>query len=122
MLGDVVQAGPIALLVVVGTPILPIGAEAQEWQQIPSSFTNSQGYRITGYTARATGFGCEGSQNFVSIKNPSDKGVSIRRWTRASKQDGGTLCSGGTWYYGSGQPGGSEHDLLIKDGQFYRRR
>lgn len=97
------------------------GAEAQEWKQIPSSYTNSQGYRITGYTARVTGSGCDGSQNFVMIGNPADKGVSIRRWTSATKQDGGTVCSGGTWYFGSGKPGGSEPDLLIKDGKFYRR-
>jgi hypothetical protein len=98
---------------------------AQEWREVPLSYTNSQGYRITGFTAQATGVGCVGSQNYVKVGAPSDKGVSERRWTRATKQHGGILCSGGTWYYGGGQnagkPGGSVPDLLIKDGKFYWR-
>jgi hypothetical protein len=39
-------------------------------------------------------------------------------------QEGGIVCSGGTWYFAgpkAGQPGGSEPDLLIKNGTFYRR-
>jgi hypothetical protein len=99
-------------------------AVAQEWREIPSNYINSQGYRITGYTARAAGSGCVGGQKYVKVGNPSDKGVSERRWSKATKQDGGIVCSGGTWYYGgpkAGQPGGSEPDLLIKGGKFYRR-
>jgi hypothetical protein len=39
----------------------------------------------------------------------------------ADEKDGGTLCTGGTRYYGgANQPGGREGDLLIKDGKFYR--
>ena len=104
--------------------VVVFSAEAQEWRQIPSSRTNSQGYKISGYTVRATASGCQGSQNYAKIGNPNDKGVSIRRWTSVSKQDGGMLCSGGTWYYDgtkAGQTGGSEPDVLIKNGKFYRR-
>jgi hypothetical protein len=95
---------------------------AQEWKEIPSSFTNSEGFRITGFTARVTGPGCEGSQRYVKVGDPGRKGVSSRRWTSATKKDGGTVCRGGTWYYGgTDRPGGKEPDLLIKDGKFYRR-
>ena len=109
----------VSAILFVGEP-----CAAQQWQQIPSSYTNSQGYRVTGVTARVTGSGCAGGQNYVKAGDPSDKGYSAKRWTTATKQDGGTVCSGGTWYYGgskAGQLGGSESDLLIKDGKFYRR-
>jgi putative addiction module component (TIGR02574 family) len=46
---------------------------AQEWKEIPSSFTNSEGFRITGFTARVTGSGCEGSQRYVKVGDPSRK-------------------------------------------------
>jgi hypothetical protein len=103
-------------------PVLAQPLAAQEWKQIPSTFTNSEGFRITAFTARVTGSGCEGSQRYVKINDPNRKGVSVRRWTAATKKDGGTVCTGGTWYYGgTNQPGGKEPDLLIKDGKFYRR-
>ena len=101
------------------------GAKAQEWKQVPSSFINTQGYKVTGYTVRATATGCQGSQNYVKIENPSDRGTSPMRWASVSKQDGGTLCSNGTWYYGggskAGRAGGGTSDVLIKNGKFYRR-
>jgi hypothetical protein len=95
---------------------------AQGWQEIPSSFVNSEGFRITEFKARVVGSRCQGSQRYVKVDDPNRGGVSARRWTHATKADGGTVCSGGTWYLGgTNQPGGKEGDLLIKDGKFYRR-
>jgi hypothetical protein len=94
---------------------------ASEWREIPKSFTY-QGFRISEFTARATGSGCEGAQRYEKIDDPSRKGISARRWTSASEKDDGIVCTGGTWYFGgTNQPGGSEPDLLIKAGKFYRR-
>jgi hypothetical protein len=103
---------------------LASAALAQEWQQIPSSYTNSRGFVVTEFTVRPTGSGCQGSQHYVQVGNPNNQGVSPLSWSSASKQDGGTLCSGGTWYYGgprAGQAGGSAGDVLIKNGKFYKR-
>jgi hypothetical protein len=100
-------------------------AVAQEWKPVPSTYTNSIGYIVTEFTVRPTGSGCEGSQHYVKANNPSDNGTSRMTWATASNKDGGTLCSGGTWYYGggsrAGQPGGKAPDVLIKGGRFYRR-
>jgi len=105
---------------------LASAALAQDWKQIPSSYTNSRGFIVTEFTVRPTGSGCQGSQHYVQVGDPSNRGVSPLTWSSASKQDGGTLCSGGTWYYGgdpprAGQPGGSTGDVLIKNGKFYKR-
>ena len=104
---------------------LATAAQAQEWKQIPSSYTNSRGFVVTGYTVRPTGSGCQGSQHYVEVGNPNNQGVSPLSWSSASKQDGGTLCSGGTWYYGggprAGQAVGTADDVLIKNGKFYKR-
>jgi len=100
-------------------------AQAQEWKQVPRSYTNTKGFVVTGFAVRPAGSGCQGSQHYVKVGDPSSQGVSPLTWSSASKQDGGTLCSGGTWYYGggsrAGQAGGKESDVLIKNGKFYAR-
>jgi hypothetical protein len=97
---------------------------APQCQLLAESWVNSSGYRITGYTARVEGSGCVGGQNYVKIDNPTDSGVSPRRWSKnATQSDGSVRCSGGTWYRGGpggGQPGGREPDVVIREGKIYR--
>jgi hypothetical protein len=97
--------------------------EAKDWKPVPSSWTSGE-YRISEYTVKATATGCEGSQSYEKIGNPSDKGVARLAWASVSKKYHGTLCSRGTWYQGggpnAGQAGGHESDVLIKNGKFYR--
>jgi hypothetical protein len=107
------------VLVATGTALCASSVFAQE--KIPSSYVNAKGYTVTGFNVRQTGAGCTGSQTY---EKPGDKGVSQMRWSATSKQDGGVVCTGGTWYYGSGtlkgQAGGATSDILIKNGSFYR--
>ncbi len=116
----------LGLLAVTVVGLFLWGSEnaSADWVRVPGSWTNSQGYRISSYTARVSGSGCEGGQRYVKLNNPSDSGTSARRWTTATRQDGGTVCSGGSWYYGgsrAGQVGGAEADVLIKGGAVYKR-
>jgi hypothetical protein len=104
---------------------LASGALAQEWKQVPSSYTNTKGFVVTGFTVQSIGSGCQGSQQYVKVGDPNNRGVSRSSWSSVSKQDGGTVCSSGTWYYGGGprvgQAGGKADDVLIKNGKFYKR-
>jgi hypothetical protein len=99
-------------------------AHAQACRPVADSWVNSSGYRISGYTARVEGSGCVGGQNYVKVSNPADNGFSARRWSKQTPQpDGSVRCSGGTWYYGgtqTGQPGGREPDVVIRQGKIYR--
>jgi hypothetical protein len=113
-----ILAGLCALLLAFVGP-----SDAQE--KIPGRFVNSQGFQITGFTVRAGGSGCAGSQNYVKVGEPENKGVSQLRWATVTKQDDGILCSDGSWVYGSGdrkgQTGGSTSNVLIKNGSFYKQ-
>ena len=79
------------------------GIHAQELKLTPYSngaYVNEQGYKISNFRVRATSSGCEGSQDYISTKDPTDKGNSPRKWEKAEKVQGGILCSDGSWYYG----------------------
>jgi hypothetical protein len=101
---------------------LPGAAWAQ--QKIQSSWVNDSGYRVTNFSAKPSGSGCTGGQDYVKVSDPTVKGYSRMRWDSATKQDGGVLCSGGTWFYGDGpqkgQAGGSTSNVLVKGGSYYR--
>jgi hypothetical protein len=108
-----------SMLLATGLAVAASSALAQE--KIPSTFVNSLGFTVTGFNVRQTGAGCAGSQTY---EKAGDKGVSQMRWSNATKQDGGVLCTGGTWYYGGGpqkgQAGGATGNILIKNGSYYR--
>ena len=111
------------LACMVGAVLIAGAASAQSLSVRPMPslpYINDSGYKITKYIARASADGCTGEQHYESVKDPGDKGISRRVWANATRVDGGVRCSNGQWFRGSGAVGGSEADLFIKAGRYYR--
>src|SRR6185436_14366002 len=92
---------------------------SDEWERLPKAFIANNGNTFTEFTAFPSGTGCVGSgvRQSPQKTHPENAG---RIWTTATRQDGGIVCSNGTWYLG--WYSGYQADVLIKGGAIYVRK